>query len=254
MERAARQNRPRFHEFALELEGARREAGLKPKELAEALFLDPRTVRRYLNGERLPTVETIEAWEHACDLEPGRLSRLHPEAAHRRPYVVGEDGSSPTSEAASPSASAPASPPRPRRVIAAALAAVAIVAVVLVGVTLLGGSSAPTTELEQTLERAKGLSTTYPQRTGGTSRTWSDYTNAGGEPGPTINGSRAVEVTCRIRGFEVQSGNQWWYLVASAPWRNDFFASADGFFNQRKTRGVDFRTTRFVDPGVPRCP
>jgi transcriptional regulator with XRE-family HTH domain len=81
----ARDNRPRHHEFALELERARREAGLRPKELASKLFVDQRTVRRYLNGERLPTIETTEAWERACNIEVGRLTRIHPTTPRGEP-------------------------------------------------------------------------------------------------------------------------------------------------------------------------
>lgn len=242
MERA-HDHRPPYHEFAIELERARREAGLKSKDLAEQLFVGPRTVRRYLNGERLPTLETTERWEQACGIEPGRLTSIHPEGAQFRPHLI-EGGDAAVGDAARPRF--------PRR-WAALIALVAVAAgAVAVGVSLQGGPSK--TKLEQTVERAKSLRSTYPEKTGGTARTWSDYTNAGGDPGPTINGSREVEVTCRIRGFEVESGNQWWYLVASAPWRNNYFATADAFFNQRRTQGVDFKKTRFVDPGVPLCP
>jgi transcriptional regulator with XRE-family HTH domain len=230
----ARDNRQPHHDFALELERVRREAGLKPKELALELFVDPRTVRRYLNGERLPSLETTEAWERACNLEPGRLTRVHPD-------VVGS----------APHPSLNSSAGRRRWVMPTVLAGLAASAAVL-GLTFLGGATK--SNVEQTVERAKQLTTTYPQRTGGPSRTWSDFTIAGGDPGPAIDPRQTVRVTCRIRGFKVQGGNDWWYLVASAPWRNNYFATADAFYNQRRTEGVDFRKTRFVDRGVPLCP
>ena len=247
-------NRPPYHELGLELERARREAGLKARELAEQLFVSPRTIRRYLNGERLPTIELTQAWERACNIEAGRLDRLHPDAARNRPYLVA-DGDAPAAAARPDGAARTTGAGHPggrrRWAVMIALAAV-VVGAAARGLTLLGGE--PKSEFEQTVERATRLSTTYTQRTGSSARTWSDFTIAGGEPGPPINGRRTVQVRCRIRGFEVSSGNQWWYLVASAPWRGKYFATADAFYNQRRTDGVDFRETRFVDPRVPLCP
>ena len=255
MDASARDNRPPHHEFALELERARREAGLKSKEIAAALYVDPRTVRRYLNGERLPTLELTDAWERACGIEPGRLVRRHPANARSGPQLVVPAAVAPRDEAPR-AADAGAGTARRRRrpVLVAVLGAVVLLAggAAVLALTLGGGPSRST--VEQTVARAKELKTTYAERTGSSARTWSDYTIAGGEAGPPINGRRAVRVTCRIRGYEVSSGNQWWYLVASAPWRNDFFATADAFYNQRRTQGVDFRKTRFVDPRVRVCP
>lgn len=116
MDPGGRDNRPPHHEFALELERARREAGLKPKELASKLFVDPRTVRRYLNGERLPTIETTDAWERACNIEAGRLSRMHPATARGGRNSDAEGGSASAAERASTGGAAAAGAgPRERR-------------------------------------------------------------------------------------------------------------------------------------------
>lgn len=250
MDASARDNRPPHHEFALELERARREAGLKPKEIAAALFVDPRTVRRYLNGERLPSLELTEAWERACGIEPGRLVRRHPASGPQ--LVVDADGV-PDDEPAPGAISEAGSGARLRRRWPVAVAVVLLAGgAITLGLRLLDGTSR--SAVETTVERARQMDTTYAERTGSSARTWGDYTIAGGKAGPPINGSRSVRVTCRVRGYEVESGNQWWYLVASPPWRNTFFATADAFYNQRRTEGVDFRKTRFVDPRVPVCP
>lgn len=245
-------SRPPHHEFALELERARREAGLKPKEIAEQLYLDPRTVRRYLNGERLPSHDTTEAWERACKIEAGRLLRIHPETVRGEPLPAGERPSAPAMQEADPGSRRRSGSQAARRWAVAGILAVLAAGAAVAGVTLSGGASPG--KVEQVLERAQVLKTTYAERTGGSARTWSDFTIAGGDPGPPINGSRTVRVTCRVRGFEVSSGNQWWYLVASAPWSNRYFATGDAFYNQRRTAGVDFRKTPFVDPRVPLCP
>jgi len=246
MDHSARDKRPPHLQFGLELERARREAGLKPKELASKLYLDPRTVRRYLNGERLPSLETTEMWEQACEIEPGRLNRMHPQ---RGPHLVAADKPGSAIVPAAGGVREATHRPRWRRW---ALAAAAAAGMFMLAAAVLSGDSK--SELEQTVERAKRLEKTYAQRAGGSARTWGDYRIAGGKQGPAIDQQQTVRVTCRIRGFKVSSGNAWWYLVASAPWRNEFFATGDAFFNQRRTEGVDFRKTRFVDPRVPLCP
>jgi transcriptional regulator with XRE-family HTH domain len=73
------------HAFALQLELARREAGLSKDDLARAVFLSPRTIRRYLSGERRPDRATVVLWEQACGLEHGTLTALYdgrPTAEH----------------------------------------------------------------------------------------------------------------------------------------------------------------------------
>jgi transcriptional regulator with XRE-family HTH domain len=64
------------HEFAQQLDLARREEGLSARDLAEALSCDPRSVRRYLTGERRPSRDVVEHWELACHLEHGTLTAL----------------------------------------------------------------------------------------------------------------------------------------------------------------------------------
>lgn len=69
------------HELAQRLDLARRERGLSSKDLAEALSCDPRTVRRYLSGDRCPNRQIVELWERECELDPGTLTALHDRAA-----------------------------------------------------------------------------------------------------------------------------------------------------------------------------
>ena len=155
MERA-HDHRPPYHEFAIELERARREAGLKSKDLAEQLFGGP-AHRAALSQRGAPSdVETTERWEQACGIEPGRLTSIHPEGAQFRPHLI-EGGDAAVGDAARPRF--------PRR-WAALIALVAVAAgAVAVGVSLQGGPSK--TKLEQTVERAKSLRSTYPEKTGG---------------------------------------------------------------------------------------
>lgn len=65
------------HKLAQALDLARREAALTTAQLAQALSFNPRTVRRYLNGERRPDRDTIVRWEQACKIPPGRLVALY---------------------------------------------------------------------------------------------------------------------------------------------------------------------------------
>lgn len=65
------------HKLAQALDLARREAGLTTAQLAKALSFNPRTVRRYLNGERRPGRDTVQRWEEVCRLTPGALTALH---------------------------------------------------------------------------------------------------------------------------------------------------------------------------------
>lgn len=64
----------REHEFAHDLELARREAGFTVAQLAAELFCVPRTLRRYLNAERRPRREMVVRWEERCGTRPGRLT------------------------------------------------------------------------------------------------------------------------------------------------------------------------------------
>lgn len=87
--------------------------------------------------------------------------------------------------------------------------------------------------------------------TGGAANTWSNYSNAGGTSGGTIPGGTSVAITCRVQGFRVSDGNTWWYLIASPPWQ-DFFVTADAFYNNGATSG-SLQGTPFVDAAIPMC-
>jgi NlpC/P60 family len=95
--------------------------------------------------------------------------------------------------------------------------------------------------------------TTYPETTGGATNTWTNYTNAGGNQGPTIPSNTTVQITCKLQGFPVADGNTWWYRIASDPWNNVYHSSADAFYNNGQTAG-SLHGTPLVDPGVPTCP
>ena len=42
-------------------------------------------------------------------------------------------------------------------------------------------------------------------------------------------------MSCRLEGFAVEDGNRWWYRLAQAPWNDQFYASADAFYNNGAT-------------------
>ena len=98
-----------------------------------------------------------------------------------------------------------------------------------------------------------GSGTTYSETTGGPANTWTNYTNAGGTQGPTIPGNATVQIACKLPGFTVADGNTWWYKVASSPWSNAYYVSADAFYNNGATSGP-LKGTPFVDPAVADCP
>lgn len=93
---------------------------------------------------------------------------------------------------------------------------------------------------------------TYAETVGGTTHTWSDYADAGGSQGETIAPYKTVQISCRVRGFAVQDGNTWWYQIASTPWNNNYYASADAFYNNGRTAG-SLVGTPYYDPSVPGC-
>lgn len=95
-------------------------------------------------------------------------------------------------------------------------------------------------------------STTYSETAGGAANTWTDYLNAGGAQGPTIPAYTTVQVTCAVSGFRVADGNTWWYQIASSPWDNAYFVSADAFYNDGASSG-SLAGTPYVDPAVPLC-
>ena len=67
--------------------------------------------------------------------------------------------------------------------------------------------------------------------------TWTNYNNAGGDEGQTIPVYTTVQITCRLQGFQVADGDTWWYRIASSPWNNQYYASADAFYNNGATSG-----------------
>jgi plastocyanin len=93
---------------------------------------------------------------------------------------------------------------------------------------------------------------TYTETTGGVAHTWTNYTNAGGTQGQSIGSNQTVQIACKVTGFTVQDGNNWWYRIASAPWTDNYYVSADAFYNNGQTSG-SLHGTPFVDPKVPNC-
>ncbi|MBL7491247.1 PKD domain-containing protein [Frankia sp. AgB1.9] len=82
------------------------------------------------------------------------------------------------------------------------------------------------------------------------SGTFKNYSNASGD-GQRIAVHQAVEVSCRVQGFKVESGDTWWYKIASSPWNGEYYAPADNFYNNGATSGPD--NAVFVDASVPGC-
>jgi surface antigen len=93
---------------------------------------------------------------------------------------------------------------------------------------------------------------TWGETAGGVAHTWTNYTNAGGSQGPSIGGGQTVQIACKLTGFKVADGNTWWYRIASAPWNNAYYVSADAFYNNGQTSG-SLIGTPFVDPAVANC-
>jgi len=93
---------------------------------------------------------------------------------------------------------------------------------------------------------------TFTETVGGPTHTWTNYSNAGGTEGATVPTGQSVQITCVVQGFRVADGNTNWYLIASSPWNNAYFASADAFYNNGATSG-SLRGTPYVDPKVPAC-
>jgi serine/threonine protein kinase len=117
-----------------------------------------------------------------------------------------------------------------------------------------GGLSGPAASVSVTTGSAPQAPppTTYAETTGGVSHTWTDYADAGGSEGPSINSNQTVQIACKVTGFRVADGNTWWYRIASSPWNNQYYVSADAFYNDGATSG-SLNGTPFVDPNVPNC-
>jgi hypothetical protein len=93
---------------------------------------------------------------------------------------------------------------------------------------------------------------TYAETVGGPSNTWSDYVHAGGTGGPEILNQQTVQISCVIQGFKVADGNANWYRIASSPWNEQFYVSADAFYNGFPVGG-SLKGTPYVDPKVRAC-
>jgi hypothetical protein len=93
---------------------------------------------------------------------------------------------------------------------------------------------------------------TWSETVGGVTHTWTNYTNAGGTQGPSIQTGQTVQVACKVQGFRVAEGYTWWYRIASSPWNSVYYASADAFYNNGSTSG-SLIGTPFVDPAVASC-
>jgi hypothetical protein len=92
----------------------------------------------------------------------------------------------------------------------------------------------------------------FTETTGAYVQTWTNYSDAGGTQGKTIPKHHSVQVTCRLRGYKVKDGDDWWYLIASSPWNNKYYASADPFYNNGRTDG-SLNGTPSVDQNVAIC-
>jgi hypothetical protein len=74
---------PRWHddrmldrEFGQALRMAREAAGLTTEQLARLLCYSPRTIHRYMAGERRPDRMTVERWETTCRARQGSLVEI----------------------------------------------------------------------------------------------------------------------------------------------------------------------------------
>jgi hypothetical protein len=95
-------------------------------------------------------------------------------------------------------------------------------------------------------------STPHAEVAGGDTETWTDYKNAGGLGGPLIHSGQSVEVSCSVQGYPVADGDTWWYRIASSPWNDAYYASADAFYNNGQSSG-SLVNTPYVDEAVPHC-
>lgn len=93
---------------------------------------------------------------------------------------------------------------------------------------------------------------TYSETAGGVAHTWTNYTNAGGYEGPLVGPQQTIEIACKLTGFRVADGNTWWYRIAQSPWSNQYYVSADAFYNNGRTSG-SLQGTPFVDNAVANC-
>lgn len=94
---------------------------------------------------------------------------------------------------------------------------------------------------------------TFSETPGSEVNTWSDYADGGGAHGPTIPSHETVQVKCRVEGLRVKDGNTWWYLIASSPWNDAYYGSADAFYNEPGVTSGSLVGTPFVETQVPVC-
>jgi CHAP domain len=114
-------------------------------------------------------------------------------------------------------------------------------------------TTTPTTTTTSTTTPTPTPAPTYHNETvGGVAHTWTNYSNAGGNEGPSIASNETVQIACKVTGFKVADGNTWWYRIASSPWDSNYYVSADAFYNDGATSG-SLIGTPFVDPAVPNC-
>jgi hypothetical protein len=88
----------------------------------------------------------------------------------------------------------------------------------------------------------------FIETTGGETHTWTNYRNAGGQPGPVFPARTDVEIGCKLQGFAVANSNTWWYRIGAGP----YYASADAFYNNGAKSGP-LKGTPYFDPAVPDC-
>ena len=96
------------------------------------------------------------------------------------------------------------------------------------------------------------VNTTYSETVGGETHTWTDYHSAGGSEGAMIHTGETVQVACKVTGYRVPDGDEWWYRIASSPWNGAYYATADAFYNNGQTSG-SLEGSALVDPAVRDC-
>ena len=57
-----------------------------------------------------------------------------------------------------------------------------------------------------------------------------------------------MQITCKVTGFAVADGNTWSYQIASPPWNNSYYVSADAFYNNGATSGSLVGTPLLIPP------
>ena len=72
-----------------------------------------------------------------------------------------------------------------------------------------------------------------PETAGGVTHTWTNYSNAGGTQGPSIQTGQTVGVACKMQGFRVADGDTWWYKIASSPWNGTLLRLRGRVLQQR---------------------